>query len=59
LGGERLEISASIGVAMFPADHLDVGGLIPAADKAMYEAKYADGTAIQLYSQVESRLRDV
>jgi diguanylate cyclase (GGDEF)-like protein len=55
LDGERLEVSASIGVAMFPADRLDAEGLMHAADKAMYEAKYAGGGAIQLYSRLQER----
>jgi diguanylate cyclase (GGDEF)-like protein len=39
LGGQSLPVSASIGLAMFPADAQTTGSLIQAADRAMYEAK--------------------
>ena len=39
LGGERVSISASIGMSLFPDDGLDAATLIKAADTAMYQAK--------------------
>lgn len=39
LDGVPAEISASIGVAIFPNDAEDLDGLIDCADRAMYEAK--------------------
>jgi len=39
IGPEKVQISASIGIAIFPNDGCDAKGLIDAADKAMYEAK--------------------
>jgi diguanylate cyclase (GGDEF)-like protein len=37
--GHQLNVSASVGVAMFPGDGADAAGLIRAADAAMYCAK--------------------
>ncbi|MBV9221479.1 MAG: diguanylate cyclase, partial [Methylobacteriaceae bacterium] len=37
--GERVEVSASVGVALFPADSDTSEGLIRAADMALYRAK--------------------
>ncbi|MGB0129863.1 MAG: EAL domain-containing protein [Rhodocyclaceae bacterium] len=39
LGGERLQISGSIGVSIFPDDGQDGHALLKAADTAMYSAK--------------------
>jgi diguanylate cyclase (GGDEF)-like protein len=37
--GERLEVGASIGVAVFPGDAKDLDELLRCADRAMYDAK--------------------
>lgn len=37
--GERLRVTASLGVASFPLDGEDVGNLVATADKALYRAK--------------------
>ena len=39
LGGQALKVTASIGVALFPADAADAESLTLAADTAMYRAK--------------------
>jgi diguanylate cyclase (GGDEF)-like protein/PAS domain S-box-containing protein len=39
LGAERAEISASIGIALYPPDARDVRGLLAHADQAMYASK--------------------
>ncbi|WP_052370336.1 diguanylate cyclase domain-containing protein [Chromobacterium haemolyticum] len=41
LDGGECSVSASIGVAFFPENGGDLGGLLHAADRAMYEAKRA------------------
>ncbi len=39
--GGRLQVSASIGISLYPVDHTDPEGLIRSADHAMYQAKKA------------------
>ncbi len=39
LGGNRVSLTASIGVALYPADTADIDSLIKYADQAMYAAK--------------------
>ena len=43
IDGERLAIGASIGVALFPDDSVDIATLLRAADAAMYRAKRRGG----------------
>lgn len=44
-----LEVSASIGITLFPADQSDVDGLIRHADHAMYQAKEAGKNCYRLF----------
>ena len=39
VGGQTVQVTASLGVALFPVHGDDVGGLLRRADRAMYEAK--------------------
>ncbi|MBA6328241.1 EAL domain-containing protein [Colwellia sp. MB02u-6] len=41
LGDAAMQVSASIGVSLYPQDHVDVGLLMRHADQAMYIAKQA------------------
>ncbi len=41
VGAHRIEVSASIGIALFPGDATDVTTLLAHADAALYEAKSA------------------
>jgi diguanylate cyclase (GGDEF)-like protein len=41
LGGAVIQVSASIGVSLYPQDHVDAGLLMRHADQAMYVAKQA------------------
>lgn len=41
LGGQRVSVSASIGVALYPHDGVDAESLLGHADRAMYAAKRA------------------
>lgn len=47
--GHRIEISASIGVALYPADGTDGDSLMRAADAAMYRAKDDGRGAFRFY----------
>lgn len=51
LRGERFQVSASIGVAIYPTDGNDVNTLIEHADQAMYRAKMGGGCRVQFFDQ--------
>lgn len=48
LSGQRLEISASVGVAVFPGDGDDAAALLACADHAMYRAKRRGGNSAEM-----------
>jgi len=50
LASKELNISASIGVSVYPTDSSSVDELIKNADMAMYEAKKQLGTSVEFYS---------
>jgi len=39
VAGEMVQVSASIGISLFPDDAKDIGALMKTADRAMYDAK--------------------
>lgn len=43
---QTLQVSASVGVAVYPRDGTTAAELIEAADRAMYEAKRTGGGAL-------------
>ena len=47
--GIRLQISASIGVTLYPWDHGDADLLLRHADQAMYEAKQSGKNCYQVF----------
>lgn len=51
LRGQKISISASIGIAIYPADGDDLDTLLFNADKAMYQAKCHGGNAYQFYGE--------
>lgn len=51
LGAKEAHISASIGIALFPADGLDAASLIQHADIAMYGAKELGRNGVQFFSE--------
>lgn len=53
IGGHHLEISASVGVAMYPAHGSDAVELTKHADDAMYEAKRAGRNRAVIYGDDE------
>ena len=48
VNGRELQVSCSIGVAVFPQDGVDVDTLMKHADDAMYKAKAAGRDCVQL-----------
>jgi len=50
--GQQLQVSASIGITLFPVDPSDVDGLIRHADQAMYQAKEAGKNCYRLFQMV-------
>ncbi len=50
--GIKLNISVSIGIAVFPDDAKDDGNLLNRADLAMYQAKQSGGSSICLFSEL-------
>ena len=49
VGGAALQVGASVGISLFPADALDAGDLLKHADAAMYQAKRAGRGRHALY----------
>lgn len=49
VGGSEIRITASIGVAMYPADGRDADALLRSADIAMYAAKADGGNEIRFF----------
>ena len=59
VGSERLTVTASIGVAMYPYDTEDPDQLVSCADAAMYRAKEGGRNAYQIYSvELASRAQE-
>jgi diguanylate cyclase (GGDEF)-like protein/PAS domain S-box-containing protein len=50
LGGQEAVVTASIGIATFPADGSDAEALLGAADAAMYRAKQSGRNAFQFFT---------
>ncbi|NOQ17598.1 MAG: EAL domain-containing protein [Methyloprofundus sp.] len=54
--GQRINISASSGVTLYPTDNADLDTLIRHADQAMYQAKVVGRNRYQLFSTEEDLL---
>ena len=50
LGAERAEVSASVGIALYPADAAQICELMARADQAMYVAKHAGRNRYSYYT---------
>ena len=55
LDGVRIEMSASVGIAVYPEHGLDASGLLQRADVAMYTAK-ADHSGVAMYQPSEDHV---
>lgn len=58
LNGERVEISASLGITIYPEDGNNATLLLKNADTAMYHAKAAGKGRIQFYTQAMTQNAD-
>jgi len=56
INGQRVQISTSIGIAIYPDDGLDADTLLANADAAMYRAKKRGRNRFEFYSEVKTRL---
>ncbi len=59
ISGHQIRISASIGVAIYPHDITDGGGLLRHADQAMYIAKQSGRNRIHFFDTVNDYLAQV
>lgn len=55
IDGKNIHMTASIGIAMYPADATDAGDLLRAADSAMYEAKDQGRNGFHFFNQNTER----
>ncbi|MGN3974021.1 putative bifunctional diguanylate cyclase/phosphodiesterase [Tsuneonella sp. SYSU-LHT278] len=55
LDGERLDVPASMGIALLPADAADADGLLQCADLALYHAKIGGKNRSRFYDPAMSR----
>jgi diguanylate cyclase (GGDEF)-like protein len=51
LGGHRVDVGASVGIAIAPEGSLDCDGLLSRADAALYQCKAAGGTGYSVYGE--------
>jgi len=51
IGGNALQVSVSLGIALYPKDAQDVPTLISRADSAMYNAKKAGGARFEFFTK--------
>lgn len=55
VGGRRVQVTASIGMTLFPEDDVDADTLLRHADQAMYRAKEEGKGVIRLFDPVEQQ----
>ncbi|SMF95251.1 PAS domain S-box-containing protein/diguanylate cyclase (GGDEF) domain-containing protein [Methylomagnum ishizawai] len=57
IDGHALSVSASIGISLYPEDHIDIEELIRMADNALYRAKDAGRNQFAYYSKAPDPVR--
>ncbi|MBF0613860.1 MAG: diguanylate cyclase [Magnetococcales bacterium] len=53
LTGQKIAVTASIGVSLYPDDGDDLADLLDKADKALYHAKSAGRDTVRFFAQIE------
>ena len=53
VNGAAVDVTASIGISVFPDDAADIESLVDCADQAMYRSKRAGGSCYRFFSQKE------
>ncbi len=53
LDGQNIQVTCSIGIALYPDDATTLDGLLKASDSAMYEAKRVGKNNLQFYTDVK------
>ena len=56
LGGEEMSVGASIGIASFPEDALDIDTLLRNADIALYRAKHRGRCGVARYAEADDQV---
>jgi diguanylate cyclase (GGDEF)-like protein len=54
IDGHRVDIGASVGIAIAPEGNLDCDGLLSRADAALYQCKAAGGTSYSVYGDART-----
>jgi diguanylate cyclase (GGDEF)-like protein len=54
IDGHRVDIGASVGIAIAPVGNLDCDGLLSRADAALYQCKAAGGTSYSVYGDART-----
>jgi GGDEF domain-containing protein len=54
LGRKEMQLTISIGIALYPLDTINFDELLTKADKSMYKAKEISGSAFDVFNNSET-----